>query len=315
MKIGNLTLDSKLILAPMEGVNCAAFRLLCKEYGAGLVSTPMIHINSIVEASDKIINRTCFLKNEKPISVQIVGNDSKIAADAIKIIENYADILDVNLGCPEKDVLATKSGGFFIKHPEQIKKIVSPVISNTNKPVTAKIRIGWDDKSINTLTVVKILEDLGVDAIAIHGRTVKQKYTGKANWEEIRKAKEVSNVPIIGNGDVFKPGTAKAMIEQTKCDFVMIGRGCIGNPFIFSRTNALLKTGKNIPEPAENEKKECFMKFLRYYEKYEKMRSFTELRQQSMWFIKGINGAKELKRRLAKAKSVEEILGIYKLFQ
>lgn len=312
MKIGKLNLDSRLILAPMAGVNCASFRLLCREYGVGLVSTPMIHINQLVGAAEKVIGITCFLKNEKPISVQIVGADSKIAGEATKLIENYADVIDINLGCPEKDILAAKAGAFFIKHPEQIKKIVSPVVSNTNKPVTAKIRIGWDENSINTLEVVKILEDLGVDGIAIHGRTKKQGYSGKADWEEIRKAKEISNVPIIGNGDVFKPGTAKAMVDQTKCDFVMIGRGCMGNPFIFKRTDALLETGKNIPEPTEQEKKDCFMKFLKYYDKYEKMRSFTELKQQAMWFVKGINGARELKRRLMIAKDVGEILRLIK---
>jgi len=310
--IGNVKLDSRLILAPMAGVNCAAFRLLCKEYGAGLVSTPMLVVNQIVAAPEKIIDQACFLKQEKPISVQLVGSDSKLAEEATRIIEPYADIIDINLGCPEKDILALKAGAFLVKHPDQIKKIVMPVINNTNKPVTAKIRIGWDEKSINTLEVVKILEDLGVSAITIHARTKEEKYAGKAHWEEIKKAKEKANVPIIGNGDVFKPGSAKALIEQTNCDFVMIGRGCVGNPFIFKRANALLATGRNIEEPTDNDKKKCFMRFLAYYDKYEKTRSFTELKQQAMWFTKGIMGAKELRYHLMKAKSVNDILKIYK---
>ncbi|MBN2053150.1 tRNA dihydrouridine synthase DusB [Candidatus Woesearchaeota archaeon] len=310
--IGNVRLDSKLILAPMAGVNCAAFRLLCKGYGAGLVSTPMLVINQIVAAPEKIINQACFLKQEKPVSVQLVGSDSRLAEQATRIIEPYADIIDVNLGCPEKDILALKAGSFLVKHPDQIKKIVTPVINNTNKPVTAKIRIGWDDKSINTLEVVKILEDLGVSAIAIHARTKEEKYSGRAHWEEIMKAKEKATIPIIGNGDVFKPGSAKAMIEQTRCDFVMIGRGCMGNPFIFKRTNALLATGSNIEEPSEQEKKKCFMKFLEYYENYEKIRSFTELKQQAMWFTKGMTGARDLRYNLMKAKGVNDILRIYK---
>ncbi|MCX6706595.1 MAG: tRNA-dihydrouridine synthase, partial [Candidatus Woesearchaeota archaeon] len=162
-----------------------------------------------------------------------------------------------------------------------------------------------------TLEIVKILEDLGVSAITIHARTKEQKYTGKADWNEIRKAKEKSNVPIIGNGDIFKPGTAKAMLEQTKCDGVMIGRGAIGNPFIFRNTKTLLETGNNGPEPSEKEKIDCFMRFLGYYKRYEKLRSFTELRQQAMWFTKDLSGARILRNRLMRAKSVEEILAIY----
>ena len=311
MKIGKLKLDSKLILAPMAGVNCAAFRLLCREHGAGLVSTPMIVVNQVANNPEKIIQRICFLKKEKPISAQLVGSDSGLAAKATRIIDKYADVIDINLGCPEKDILALHAGSFMIKHPEQIKKIVNPVINSTNKPVSAKIRTGWDEKSINTLKVVKILEDLGVDAITIHARTKAQKYSGKADWNEIKKAKEKANVPIIGSGDVFKPSNAKAMLKQTKCDFVMIGRGAMGNPYIFTRTNALLKTGKNIPEQNDQEKKKCFMKFLDYYKKYEHVRSFTELKQHAMWFTKGMKGAKGSRQSLMKVKSVDEILKIY----
>ena len=313
MKLGNINLDSKLILAPMAGVNCAAFRLICHEYGAGLVSTPMTVVDQIIMNAEKIIGRMCFLKKERPISVQLVGSDSKMAAEATKIIEDYANVIDINLGCPEKDILALQAGSFLVKHPDQIKKIVKPVIENTNKPVTAKIRIGWDENSVNTLETVKILEDLGVCAITIHGRTTKQKYTGKADWSQITKAKEKANVPIIGNGDVFKPGTAKAMIEQTKCDFVMIGRGAIGNPFIFRRTNALLENGRNIPEPTENEKGKCFIQFLEYYSEYEKIPKFSELRQHAMWFTKGIGGSRRLRQRLMQAKTVQEIMDMYNI--
>ncbi len=311
-RIGNVKLENQLVLAPMAAVNCAAFRLLCREAGAGLVSTPMTVANQLVAAPDKIIERTCFLEEEKPISVQIVGSDSAMMAEATRIIEKHADIIDINLGCPEKEILALKAGSFFVKHPEQIKKAVKPVIDNTNKPVTAKIRIGWDEKSINTPEVVRILEDLGVSAIAIHARTKSQKYQGKADWNEIRKAKEIAKVPIIGNGDASKPGSTKAMIEQTKCDFVMIGRGAIGNPLLFKRCLALLETGKNIPETTESEQKKEFMKFLEYYKKYENTRSFSELKQQAMWFTTGIRSAKSLRLKLMNAKDVEEILGILK---
>ncbi|MFH1212084.1 MAG: tRNA dihydrouridine synthase DusB [Candidatus Woesearchaeota archaeon] len=311
MKIGKVDIDSKLVLAPMEGVNCAAFRLLCREYGAGLVSTPMILTDELVKEPEKIIKRLCFLKNEKPISIQLAGSDPKIMERAVQIIEEYADIIDINLGCPKKEILALKAGAFFTKHPEQIKKIVSPIINSTNKPVTAKIRIGWDEKSINTLETVKILEDLGVDAIAIHARTRKQVYSGKAAWSEIKKAKEKANIPIIGNGDIFLPGNAKSMLEQTKCDFAMIARGAIGNPIIFGRADNLLKKGKSNSEPSEKEKKECFLKFLGYYEKYEHGRSFSEQKQQAMWFAKEMNNSGILRKKIENAANTEELKMIF----
>lgn len=306
-------LESKLILAPMAAVNCAAFRYICKKSGAGMISTPMIHVKGLVESSESIIKRTCFLKEEKPISVQLVGSDSNAAKEATKIIEDYADVIDINLGCPDKDILKDKSGSFFIKHPEQIKKIVEPIINNTNKPVTAKIRIGWDEKSINTTQVVKILEDLGICAIAIHARTTKQGYSGTADLNEIKKAKEISNIPIIGNGDIDKPGKAKAMFEKTKCDYAMIGRGAIGNPLIFKTSKYLINNQINMPEPSEEDKMNVFKEFLEFYDKFENNRSFSELRQQSMWFTKGLTGAKILRLKLMAAKNVEDILDIYNI--
>lgn len=311
LKIGNITLDAPVILAPMAGVNCAAFRLLCREYGAGMVSTPMLVSNQVVANPEGIISRICYLKKEKPISTQLLGSDKKLMEEAARIVDEYSDVIDVNLGCSEKDALGIQAGAFLVKHPEQITKAVSPVMSATNKPVTAKIRIGWDEKSIRTLEIVKILEDLGIAAITIHARTMEQKYTGKADWNEIKKAKEKANVPIIGNGDVFKPGTAKAMFERTKCDGIMIGRGAMGDPLIFKRIKALLSEGSNMPEPTDNERIECFRKFLDYYKRYEKMRSFTELRQQAMWFTKSLKGAKALRNNIMKTNSVEEILGFF----
>lgn len=305
-KIGNVKLDNQLILAPMAAVNCGSFRLLCKESGAGLVTTAMIVANQIVASPDKLIERTCFLKDEKPLSIQLVGSDSKLMADATSLIEDHADIIDVNLGCPENDILALKAGSFFVKHPEQIQKAVKPVIDNTNKPVTAKIRTGWDEKSINTLEIVKILEDLGVSAITIHGRTKAQKYTGKADWNEIKKAKEIANIPIIGNGDVGSPEKAKEMLERTNCDFVMIGRAAMGNPLIFRTCREFLETGK-YNEVSVEEKMNNLKKFMEYYDKYENQRSFSELRQQVMWFTKGLKGSKKLRNDLVKASSLDEI--------
>jgi nifR3 family TIM-barrel protein len=309
MRIGNLDLKSNVLMAPMAGVNCASFRLICREYGAGLVSAPMIYANSLVSRSERVIKKICFLKKEKPISVQLVGNDPEKMKEAAIIIEKYADIIDVNLGCPERRITANKSGGFFSKNPEQISRIIKPIIDNTNKPVTAKIRIGWNDKLINTSDSVMLLCELGVDAITIHARTVKQGYAGKADINEIKKARQISTVPIIGNGDIFKPGDAKSMIEKTKCDGAMVGRGCIGNPFIFKRINSLLEKGKNIPEPTGQDKKKAFFRFLNYYKKYESNRNFTEIKKHAIWFTKGVS--KNMRQSLMNAKDINELIRNY----
>ncbi|MEK6952011.1 MAG: tRNA dihydrouridine synthase DusB [Nanoarchaeota archaeon] len=311
-KIGNVKLDSRVFLAPLAGINCSAFRLMCKEYGAGLVYSPMVVINQLVEAPERILEIINPLKQERPLAIQLVGSDTKLMEEAVKIIDEYADIIDINLGCPEKDILALKAGSFFIKHPDQLKKIIPAVMSNTNKPVTAKIRIGWDNDSINTLQVVKQLEDYGLSAIAVHARTQKQKYTGKADWNEIRKAKEIANIPIIGNGDIMLPGNAKAMVEQTKCDFVMIGRGAMGNPYLFKRASILLETGKGIPDVDEKEQKELFLKFFNLYQKYEKRKKFSELRQHAMWFTKGMKNSRYLRNKLLNCKTEKEILNYFK---
>ncbi|MBD3314009.1 tRNA dihydrouridine synthase DusB [Candidatus Woesearchaeota archaeon] len=311
LSIGKVKIETPVILAPMAAVNCASFRLLCREAGAGMVTTPMLVCNQVVANPEKIISRTCYLKEEKPISTQLLGSDRKLMEEATRIIDEFSDVIDINLGCPEKDALAIQAGAFFAKHPEQIEKAIAPVISATNKPVTAKIRTGWDEKSIKTLEIVRILEDLGIDAITIHARTKKQKYSGKADWDEIMKAKEQANVPIIGNGDIFVPGTAKAMMEQTRCDAIMVGRGAIGNPLIFRGIKALLETGQGLPEPTEQEKIDSFMRFLKYYKKHEKVRAFTELRQQAMWFTKGLRGARSLRDKLMRSQTVDEILSIY----
>ncbi len=314
-KIGNVKLENPLVLAPMAGVNCQAFRRICRENGAGLVCTPMIVAKQLISNPETILKIAEIHKDEAPVSFQLVGSDKEEMAQATRIIEDRSDIpakiIDINLGCPEKDILALKAGSFLIKHPEQIQKAVSPVISNTNKPVTAKIRIGWDDKTINTLQVVKILEDLGVSAIAIHGRTKAQGYSGKADWNEIKKAKEKANVPIIGNGDVFKPGNAKSIIERTGCDMVMIGRGSMGNPMLFRQCLELFKTGKGSEELSKEEKVRSFMRFAELYGQQQRQ-PLSELRQHAMWFVKGISGAAQIRNTILSLKDADSIIDIFK---
>lgn len=299
LKIGNLELKNNLILAPMLGVNCNVFRLLCKQYGAGLVYTPMIHPDSLKYQKDKID----IIKEEKPIAAQIVGKDPKELSQAAITLEDHADIIDINLGCPDKEILAKKAGAFLIKHPEQFVKPISKVISSVNCPITAKIRIGWDDTCINAVEVAKSLEDLGINAITVHGRTRKQVYSGKARWDIIKQVKDKVNIPIIGNGDVFSHLDYNNMLNKTNVDFVMIGRGAIGNPLIFH--NCLNQD--NIIKKDNKTAKNLFDEFYDLYQKHSPRDSFTEIRQHAMWFVKGIKGAARIKDNLMKCNNIDKV--------
>jgi len=316
LKIGKVKIENPLVLAPMAAVNCPAFRLLCKKYGAGLVYSPMIHCNSLThlwkDDKDKVFeNFINFQKEERPIAAQIVGSDPKLMGEAARILSDYVDIIDINFGCCDADILGSKAGAFFVKHPEQMDKVVNSILENTNLPITAKIRIGWDEKSINAVEVSKKLEGFGLAAIAVHARTKKQMFSGKADWDVIRKVKESINIPVIGNGDVFLPGSAKAMLEQTKCDFVMIGRAAMGNPFIFSRTKYLLEHGSNAPEPSGKDIKKCVFEFIKFYEG-QKRQKFSELRDQMLWFVKGIDGARKIKQDIICLKEKSDLVDYLK---
>ena len=315
-KIGNLKLENNLILAPMADINCSAFRLLCKEYGAGLVSTQMFHCDLIANLYEKDREKFEVMlgvsDKERPLSIQIVGSNPENIKKATSILNNYADVIDFNLGCPDKSILANKSGGFFSKHPEQIEMVMKPILENSKKPVTAKIRLGWNNDLITVNEQVKILEDLGVDAITIHARTVKQKYQGNADWDYIKEIKQTSKVKIIGNGDINKPGTAKARLEQTKADFLMIGRAALGNPFIFERTNYLLGTGKNKEEPSKGERLKAFLRFVELYKQNKGQFKLSEFKQHSVWFTKSIEGAKRIRNEIMGTDDYEKIVGLVK---
>ena len=217
MKIDKIKLKNQLILAPMLGVNCKAFRLLCKQHGAALTYTGMIDADEFKEQHKKFID---IEKKEAPIAAQIVGSDIKKIKDAAEVLQSHANIIDINFGCIESRILAKKAGCYYTKHPEQMHKVINAVQESTNKPITAKIRIGWDEINVNE--TVKTLEDHNIDAIAIHGRTRKQRYTGKANWNVIKEMKDKYNTPIIGSGDVSTPNQIITRTHQA--DAIMIGR-------------------------------------------------------------------------------------------
>jgi tRNA-dihydrouridine synthase B len=312
IRIGNVRLDNPLCLAPMLGVNCTAFRLMCRNNGAALVYSPMIHSLGLVKAEKNRDIWIDFIKEERPLAVQIIGRDPDIMAESLQYIEPYADIIDINFGCPDKDVLGQKMGAYFSKHPEQMTKIVEKVVSATSKPVTAKIRIGWDSQHLNQNTAAKMLEDAGVAAIAVHGRTTKQGYSGNANWESIKQVKDKVNIPVIGNGDVWAADDAKRMMERTGCDMVMIGRGAMGNPYLFRRCESLIAKNKKLPDQTTEHKGRQLLEFIALYKKVQKITRFSELKQHAMWFCTGAKAAAAKRREIMNTDDEKELISVIK---
>jgi nifR3 family TIM-barrel protein len=312
LKIGNVKLANQLMLAPLLGVNCTAFRLMCHEYGAGLVFSQMIHSMGLVKGERNRDTMIDFIKDERPLAVQIIGRDPKIVVESLQYIEEYADIIDLNFGCPDADVLGQKMGAYFSKHPEGMSKIINAVASATNKPVTAKIRIGWDSQSLNHTQQAKIIEDAGAAAITVHGRTKDQQYAGKANWVAIKQVKDKVNIPVIGNGDVREPEDARKMLDQTGCDFVMIGRAAMGNPVLFRKCNEFLDHKKLLPRLTEAERGKLILEFIALYNKVQKIKRFTELKQHAMWFCKDIRDATGKRREIAKAEDEAGLVSVIK---
>lgn len=303
----SIDVHGKTVLAPMAGVNCTSFRIMCKNYGASLLFTQMYDVNTIVEKHKEgtLGDFLNILKQESPIAIQLIGNVNDPWQNAVKLVEKYADIVDINLGCIEDDFLGKKSGCYLMQHPDHIRKIAKMCVSATKKPVTAKIRSGWDDNSINAVEVATLLEQEGIAAITVHPRTRMQKYGGKANWKIIGEVKKAVSVPVIGSGDITLPGHAKAMFEQTKCDAVMIGREARNNPQIFEYVSYILENGKNKEIP-EKDSRRLVSEFVSLYEKYEKRSSLNEVKDHCIWLLR--KGNVFLKKRIEQAKSIPEIV-------
>ena len=312
LQIGNVKLETPVCLAPLLGVNCTAFRLMCHNYGAGLVYSPMIHSLGLVKAEKNRDIWIDFLKEERPLSVQLVGNDPEVMKESLQYIEPHCDIIDLNFGCPDKDVLGQKMGAFFSKHPEQMTKIINTVAGATNKPVSVKIRIGWDSQTLNQAKAAKIAEDAGAAAIAVHGRTTKQRYTGKANWDAIKQVKMKVDIPVIGNGDIWAADDAKQMMEKTGCDGVMIGRGAMGNPYLYQRCKALLTQNRKLPDETTEQKGKRLLEFINLYDKVQKIKRFPELKQHALWFCTGAKAASKKRNTLMRAKDTDELVSMVK---
>ena len=311
MKIGNVELKGQVILAPMAGVCNSAFRKICKEMGASLVCAEMVSDKGMIYNSKKTKDMLYFEEMERPISQQIFGSDKETFVEAAKMVYEIMkpDIIDINMGCPvPKVAIRSQAGSALLKNPELIYDIVSSVVKSVSIPITVKIRSGWDANSINAVEVAKICEKAGASAITVHPRTRSQLYSGKADLDIIKKVKEAVNIPVIGNGDIVDIELAKHMLEYTKCDAIMIGRGVLGNPWLIKEIDTYLKTGNIINKPTYEERINMCYHHMDYLLKIKnKKTSVLEMRSHIAWYIKGMPYHKEIKNIIFAAQTKEEI--------
>ena len=310
MKIGNLNLDNRVFLSPMAGVTDLPFRLICKEQDCGMLYTEMVNAKALCYDDQNTKKMLKIEEEEHPVAIQIFGSDPEYMGGAAKILNSYPnEILDINMGCPAPKVVKNGDVSALLKNPELAAKVLKAVVGNSEKPVTLKIRKGWDDTCINAVEIAKIAEDCGISAIAIHGRTREQYYSGKADWDIIRQVKENVSIPVIGNGDVFEVEDAINMLNQTNCDAIMIGRGAQGNPWIFKRINHYMQTGEILPEPTLEEKINTAKKHLKLaVEEHGEYVAVREMRKHIAWYLKGLRNSARVRDEINKIESYEEVV-------
>lgn len=310
MKIGNVQTKNNIFLAPMAGVTTKAFRTICLEHNAGLVYAEMVSDKGLSYENNKTLEMIEIWENEHPISMQVFGSSPDTILTAAKIIEERSnvDIIDVNMGCPVQKVVRAGSGSALMKTPDKIYTIVKTLTDNINKPITVKIRTGWDHSSINCVEVAKIIEKAGASAIAIHGRTRSDMYTGSANLDYIKAVKEAVSIPVIGNGDIKDITSAIKMKEYTGCDALMIGRAACGNPWIFKEISTYFDTQQIIERPKKEEIIEMMLLHAKrlILEKGEYV-ALVEMRTHAAWYLKQLIGTKIYKPLVVSVKSINEL--------
>lgn len=313
-KIGNVEIKNRVVMAPMAGFSNTSYRSIIKQMGAGLIFAEMVSDKAICYNSKKTMDMLKMKEEERPIAQQIFGSDKESFVTAAKIIEKtmHPDIIDINMGCPvPKVALKSQAGSALLKSPEKIYEIVSAVVNAVTVPVTVKIRSGWDEQSINAVEVAQICQKAGASAITVHPRTRSQGYSGLANWEIIKQVKEAVSIPVIGNGDVTSPYKAKEMLDKTNCDAVMIGRGCLGNPWLIKECVEYLENGKIPKEVSILEKIEMMKKhFALLQEDKNETVALLEIRTNILYYLAGMPNSKEWKVKICSCKSKEELYAL-----
>lgn len=309
MQIGSLKLENNVFLAPMAGITDRPFRTLCHEMGSGLVYSEMVSAKGIYYNNENTKQLLDIGEEEMPAALQLFGSEPEIMGAMGKKIEGInAGIIDINMGCPVPKVVKNGEGSALMKTPELAGKIIKALVEMQKKPVTIKIRKGFDDTCINAVEMAQIAEENGASAVAVHGRTREQYYSGKADWDIIKKVKKAVSIPVIGNGDIFKPQDAADMLEYTGCDAVMIARGAQGNPWIFKRTIAYLENGILLDEPTPQEKVSMALRHARMLIDYKgEFVGVRQMRAHMAWYIKGVQGASVIRDKINHCESYEEM--------
>lgn len=313
MNIGTVNINGKVALAPMAGVTDKAFRQICSKFNVAFFTSEMVSVKGILYNNDKTMSLLSFSESERPFAVQLFGSEPDLFKKCTKILDNvHPDIIDINMGCPAPKIVNNECGSALMKNPELCAEIVYAIKSVSKTPVTIKIRAGWDENSINAVTVAKLCEQAGADAITVHGRTRQQMYSGKVNLDIIKAVKSSVNIPVIGNGDVTSPQFAEQMIKYTGCDLITVGRGALGNPWIFSQINGWLNNREYVPAPSTKEKLDIMLRHIHKLCEFKGENiGIKEGRKHISWYLKGIRDAAKLRNKINNILSLKELHDLY----